>query len=88
MNPISVAERERPLPLICKCQNGGFCKEENGDVGCDCPTDFSGKYCEKYQGVLHSAGGNATAAVFIPILILLLMGAAVGSWYIIKKRPL
>lgn len=83
----AVAERERPLPLICKCQNGGFCKEENGDVGCDCPTDFSGKYCEKYQGVLHSAGGNATAAVFIPILILVLMGAAVGSWYIIKKRP-
>lgn len=85
----AVAEKPRALPRICPCQNGGFCKEsENGDLSCDCGTDFNGKNCEKYIGTSHSGGGNSTAAVLIPILILVLMGAAVGSWYIIKKRPL
>lgn len=55
---------------------------------CDCGAEFTGKNCEKFLGQTHSAGGNSTAAVLIPILILVLMGAAVGSWYIIKKRPL
>lgn len=84
-----MAERPRALPRICTCQNGGFCQENSdGDLYCDCGTEFSGKNCEKFLGQTHSAGGNSTAAVLIPILILVLMGAAVGSWYIIKKRPL
>jgi hypothetical protein len=57
-------------------------------VVCDCAADFNGKYCEKFLGVIHSASGNSTAAVLVPLLILILMGAAVGSWFVIKKRPL
>lgn len=84
-----VAERERPLPRVCPCQNGAFCKEdEKGDLLCDCPSEFNGKHCEKFLGQPFSAGGNSTAAVLIPIIILALMGAAVGSWFVIKKRPL
>jgi low density lipoprotein-related protein 2 len=84
-----VAERERPLPRICQCQNGGFCKEDdNGGVICDCPVDFNGKFCEKFLGQAFGGGGNSTAAILIPIIILALMGAAVGSWFVIKKRPL
>ena len=84
-----VAERPRALPRVCACENGGFCQEgENNELQCDCLPDFSGKNCEKFLGQVLSATGNSTAAVLIPILILVLMGAAVGSWYIIKKRPL
>jgi hypothetical protein len=62
--------------------------DEKGEVVCECQPDFLGKHCEKFTGLSHIAGGNSTAAVLIPILILALMGAAVGSWFVIKKRPL
>lgn len=85
----SVAERPRALPRICPCQNGGYCMEnEEGELVCDCLKEFTGKNCEKFLGQQHSAGGSNTAAILVPILILVLIGAAVGSWYIIKKRPL
>lgn len=51
-------------------------------------TDFGGKNCELFSGHSTFTGGNSSAAIIIPLLVLVLVGAAMGSWYIIKKRPL
>lgn len=84
------SERPRPAPRICPCQNGGLCREsETGDLVCECPEFFSGQYCDVH--VLHSRtpGETNTAAIVIPIVVILLvLGAATGVWFFIRKRPL
>lgn len=50
--------------------------------------EFSGAHCEVYsEKILGAAGGNA-AAIFIPILIVMLVGIAIGLFFVVKKRPL
>lgn len=83
------AERPRPAPRICPCENGGICREDtNGDLLCDCLTEFSGNNCEKYLGGSFLNPSSNVAAIVVPIVIILLvMTAAAGVWYAIRKKP-
>lgn len=87
------AERPRPSPRICACRNGGACVEDSaGELACECLPYFEGKLCDRTAGGAGAAGGdhgNAVAAVLVPLtVIVLVMAAAAGVWYVIRKRPL
>lgn len=87
----AAAEAPRPEPRICKCQNGGLCVEsdESDELKCDCLTDFHGDYCEIQLGLSKSAGDSNATAIVVPIVVILLvLGSAVGVWFFIRKRPL
>lgn len=83
------AERPRPSPRICPCQNGGLCREDADlELACDCMSDFGGVHCEKLLGHSHSHSPGNTAAIVVPItVILLVLLAAGGVWFVIRKRP-
>ncbi|KAF2897473.1 hypothetical protein ILUMI_08703 [Ignelater luminosus] len=85
----AASERPRPAPRICACENGGMCREtDTGDLMCDCPSDFHGQYCEVH--VAHSKNPNSsnTIAIVIPIVVIILvLGAATGVWFFLRKRP-
>lgn len=87
---ISAAERPRVNPKICSCENGGMCLEnELGDLKCDCLPDFSGANCEQSLGHTYAPGSTNTAAIVVPIMVILLvLLAAGGVWYVIRSRPL
>ncbi|XP_048506028.1 low-density lipoprotein receptor-related protein 2 isoform X2 [Athalia rosae] len=85
----AVAERPRPSPRRCLCQNGGLCRESqdiDGELECVCPTNYHGEHCE--VGIFAARAGSTTAAIVIPIIvaILLLFGAA-AVFIVLKKRP-
>lgn len=86
----AAAERPRPAPRICPCENGGLCQEDDsGDLMCVCLPDFTGQHCERSMGGSYSHGGGAFAAVFVPIMVIALVSlAGAGVWYVIRKRPL
>lgn len=87
---ISAAERARPAPKICSCQNGGVCREdESGKLVCECLVEFDGQMCETSLGHSYNPGQSNTAAIVVPIMVfLLVLMAAAGVWYVIRKRPL
>ncbi|XP_046609747.1 low-density lipoprotein receptor-related protein 2 isoform X1 [Neodiprion virginianus] len=83
----AVAERPRPSPRECPCQNGGVCRvSENNELECACPTNFHGVHCE--VSIVAARAGTSTAAIVIPIIvaILFLLGAA-AVFIVLKKRP-
>ena len=86
----AAAERERPLPRICPCENGGICMEDdNGDLMCDCMPTFGGQNCERSLGHTFIDGNSNIASIIVPIMVILLvLLAAGGVWYVIRKRPL
>lgn len=86
----AAAERPRPEPRICQCQNGGLCSaDDNGDLICDCLPNFMGEFCERSLGGPAAPGQNNVAAIVVPIMVILLvLIAAGGVWYVIRKRPL
>jgi low density lipoprotein-related protein 2 len=85
---ITAAERPRPSPRICPCQNGQCQEDDQGDVICVCLDGFSGSHCEHNEGATIVSGSGSAAAIFVPILVIILFAAAIGSWFIIKRRPL
>lgn len=86
------AERPRPAPRVCPCQNGGACVESaGGDLECECLPVFEGKHCEVLigGGGGSKGGSGVLAAVLVPLMVIVLvMAAAAGVWYVIRKRPL
>lgn len=86
----AASERPRPEPRICTCQNGGLCRESDGEeLLCECLDDFHGQYCEVHVGHSRTHGASNTAAIIIPIVVILLVvGAATGVWLFLRKRPL
>lgn len=90
----AAAERPRPEPLVCKCENGGSCREpkpdsEENKLWCECPTGFLGEFCEVHTARSSRPGGANTTAIVVPIVVILLvLGAATGVWFFIRKRPL
>jgi low density lipoprotein-related protein 2 len=85
---IAAAERPRPSPRICPCQNGQCQEDERGEVVCICFEKYSGSLCETNDQVYSAPGGGSAVAIFVPILVVILFLATAGSWFIIKKRPL
>ncbi|XP_039499245.1 low-density lipoprotein receptor-related protein 2 isoform X1 [Drosophila santomea] len=85
----AAAEHPRPAPRICPCQNGGLCKEDaQGELVCECLAEFRGEHCEtSTTGAFGHGGANVTAVVVPIMVILLVMMAAAGAWYVIRKRP-
>lgn len=85
----AAAERPRPAPRICPCENGGICREDtNGELLCDCLSQFSGSYCEKYQdsSFLNPSSNVATiATVFGVIFAVVLLSGLV--FFVIRKKP-
>lgn len=87
----AAAERPRPSPRFCPCENGGRCLEDAaGDLQCDCLPFFEGKHCERsLNGNFLPEHSNVIAAIIIPLtVILLVLMAGAGVWYVIRKRPL
>lgn len=87
----AAAERPRPSPQVCRCQNGGVCQESESDVlTCQCPVDFHGKFCDSYvKKELVPGTGTTTAAIVIPIVVILLILLASGAvYFVLRKRPL
>ena len=88
---VSASERERPLPRICPCQNGGLCREvDDGGLQCSCPPEYLGQYCDTHVQRTRAPGsGASTAAIVIPIVVILLLLLTAGAVYFIhRKRPL
>jgi low density lipoprotein-related protein 2 len=85
----AAAERPRPDPKICTCENGGMCMEnELGELKCECLPEFSGSNCEQSLGHTYIPGSANTAAIIVPIMVIILvLIAAAGVWYVIRKRP-
>lgn len=86
----AAAERPRPAPRICPCENSGLCTEDDsGNLMCDCLPSFTGERCEQVLGHTYGPSGSNVAAVVVPIMVILLvLLAAGGVWYVIRKRPL
>lgn len=86
----AAAERPRPMPRICPCQNGGLCREnEAGDLICDCPNEFHGEYCDVHVALTRNPNGSGAMAALIPLfVILLVLASATGVWFYLRKRPL
>lgn len=84
------SEEARPAPRVCACQNGGLCKEsDTGDLMCQCAEGFFGQFCDVYKAHSRTPGSTNTAAIVIPIVVILLvLGAATGVWFFLRKRPL
>ena len=40
------------------CQNNGECFDHGYDLICECPTDFSGFFCENYEGRFGTIQNN------------------------------
>lgn len=94
------AERPRPSPRVCPCENGGICSETTeessalADSGlrCVCPMGISGARCE-YGGAQGSGGsdqgGSKATAIVVPIVVMLLVLFGVAAaWFVVRKRPL
>lgn len=82
-------ESERPLPRICRCENGGTCREgAEGALECVCGAGLAGPLCAA-AGARAAARGGAQAAVLVPVLLVLLLAlGAAAAWFVIRKRPL
>ncbi|XP_012271678.1 low-density lipoprotein receptor-related protein 2 [Orussus abietinus] len=80
------AERPRPAPRVCPCQNGVCTEASEDEMLCLCPHNFQGRYCE--IGLVAARAGGSTAAIVVPIVvaILMLLGAA-AVILVLKKRP-
>lgn len=75
------------------CQNGGICHESDTDsdnkLSCECEPGFLGEYCEIPSLKASKASASNAATVVVPIVVILLvLGAATGVWFFIRKRPL
>ncbi|XP_017778488.1 PREDICTED: low-density lipoprotein receptor-related protein 2 isoform X2 [Nicrophorus vespilloides] len=82
------SEKPRSLPKICTCLNGGLCREKEDKLVCECQENFLGEFCEIHTAHSRTPSGSNTATILIPIfVILLVIGAATGVWFYLRKRP-
>lgn len=86
----AAAEKPRPAPRVCPCENGGVCIEDDtGELLCDCLPNFAGNNCERSLGHSYTPGNSNLAAVLVPIMVIILVLMAAGAvWYVVRKRPL
>lgn len=85
----AAAERPRPAPRVCPCQNGGICRESdtNSELYCECPPDYLGQYCDVHVAKSHQ-GASGTTAIVVPIVVVMfVLAAATGVWVYLRKRP-
>ncbi|KAF5276464.1 hypothetical protein FQA39_LY06533 [Lamprigera yunnana] len=85
----AASERPRPSPKVCFCQNGGVCREtDTTDLMCECPTNYHGQFCDLHAAHSKTMGASNTIAIVIPIVVIMLvLGAAAGVWFFLRKRP-
>ena len=74
------AASEPPLaePLICKCRNGGFCKD---DQSCQCEPDYHGAFCENSAKKIDT-NTTTSAAVVVPVMLIVLIILLSIAFYI------
>jgi len=80
------AAANQPLaePLVCKCRNGGVCKD---DTTCACEPNFTGRYCENEVQRIPLHGAGTPAAVVVPVfLIVIIIFLAVGLFLYWRKK--
>ncbi|ERL86348.1 hypothetical protein D910_03756 [Dendroctonus ponderosae] len=82
-------ETERALPRICRCQNGGLCRDnETDELVCECLPNYQGQFCDILTAHGSSADNGTTTAIVVPIVvIMLILAAGTGVWFFIRKRP-
>ena len=82
-------------PLVCKCQNGGFCVESQtvpGETECQCMTDeagnplFVGKFCDVRKEAAGVGRSSSTAAVFVPIFLIIIVIISAVALYVYYQR--
>lgn len=88
----AAAERPRPAPMLCPCENGGICKktdDNTNELECACAEDFHGQFCEIHVARNSQPNGANTAAIVVPIVVVLLvLVSAAGVFMYLRKRPL
>lgn len=77
------AASEPPLaqPLVCKCRNGGICRD---DTSCLCEPGFHGTYCENGKKAIHTGGSASAANIVVPLFFVILIaiaGVGLFLWY-------
>jgi len=80
-----VYKSPKPQPLICRCQNGGVCIDENT---CHCEDDYYGRYCEIGKTPIDAGGVRGTpAAVIVPVLlIVIVILTAIGLYFYWRRK--
>ncbi|CAB1435033.1 unnamed protein product, partial [Pleuronectes platessa] len=74
-----------PMPLACRCMNGGTCyTDEGGLPKCKCPSGYLGSYCE--MGKSRGAPAGTAVAVLLAAIIILITGALAVGVFINYKR--
>ena len=71
------------LPLVCKCRNGGYCRD---DSSCFCLENFSGTYCENEVRRVPTIGDSRAAAVVVPVILIAVVLIAATSLYVYWRR--
>ncbi|XP_023212328.1 low-density lipoprotein receptor-related protein 2-like [Centruroides sculpturatus] len=68
-------ENPKPQPERCLFENRGYCELAAGKIICRCPENFVGVHCSVMvqQGAISLASHSNTAAIIIPILVILLI---------------
>ncbi|KFM82298.1 Low-density lipoprotein receptor-related protein 2, partial [Stegodyphus mimosarum] len=85
-------ELPKPQPYRCPCAHGGHCIADGSNkVSCICPENYSGVHCRDFtpDNKAQAVRGSSVAAIVIPIfIILLVLIAGVGVFYVFRKRHL
>ena len=72
-------------PLVCKCQNGGVCTESE-ETPCRCTDNFVGKYCGNGKQYVGPGKSSSTAAVFVPIFLIIVVIISAVALYVYYQR--
>ena len=75
-------------PLVCKCQNGGTCREtETGMTECDCKENFVGQYCDvRRDDVATFSRASSPAAVIVPVFLIVIVIICAVALYVYYQR--
>ena len=77
-------------PLVCKCQNGGFCVDtgssQSEEAPCLCPDSYVGAYCEHSKKFIGAGKSGSTAAVFVPIFLIIVVIVSAVALYVYYQR--
>ncbi|XP_041374759.1 low-density lipoprotein receptor-related protein 2-like [Gigantopelta aegis] len=80
-------EVEKPIPIECKCRNGGTCTKtsDSNTVSCDCPPGYLGEFCESAQVQMLPSETNVLA-IALPLVILAALVVFVTVSFLIIRR--
>merc|ERR1712012_788431 len=83
-------EDPKHQPLVCKCQNGGFCVDtgssQSEEAPCLCPDSYVGAYCEHSKKFIGAGKSGSTAAVFVPIFLIIVVIVSAVALYVYYQR--